>query len=435
MFEENIIETEVSSNTIETESDSLIGTPGIDGVTFTPSVSQEGIISWTNNGGLPNPEPINIKGIPGANGIDGAKGEKGDKGDKGDKGEKGDRGEQGIQGPQGVPGLQGIQGEKGDKGDKGEPGIQGPKGDLGEQGLQGPKGDKGEKGADGLPININVNGNTYSHTNGTITLPDYPLKENLGYKVITSPDLSVLDAGLYIYAGDETYIMYGTVQGPFKLRPGYLLYFYKYNNIRETCVFAEDGLQYISGSNTNPFSKWKTVAYADDIPYFTHDDVKRWNNAVKTMISSDTFNSIVVVDSLTNVEEEEGVLYLVRENSEPVRDYVTKPTIEMGDISTYGTLKDSSSYCRTARYVYVHGKSSIVLSNSNSSSMRVFAYDKNKTFMENWYTDSGGGKHNYKSVDDGGSMNIPEGAYYIKARFSSSTVKPLTITYNDVVPV
>lgn len=69
MFEENIIETEVSSNIVETESDSLIGTPGIDGVTFTPSVSQEGIISWTNNGGLSNPTPINIKG------------EKGDKGD------------------------------------------------------------------------------------------------------------------------------------------------------------------------------------------------------------------------------------------------------------------------------------------------------------------------------------------------------------------
>ena len=77
MFEENIIETEVSSNTIETESDSLIGTPGIDGVTFTPSVSQEGIISWTNNGGLSNPDPIDIKG------------EKGDKGDKGEKGEQG----------------------------------------------------------------------------------------------------------------------------------------------------------------------------------------------------------------------------------------------------------------------------------------------------------------------------------------------------------
>lgn len=92
MFEENIIETEVSSNTIETESDSLIGTPGIDGVTFTPSVSQEGIISWTNNGGLSNPTPINIKG------------------DKGDKGEQGIQGIQGIQGPKGEPGEKGERG-------------------------------------------------------------------------------------------------------------------------------------------------------------------------------------------------------------------------------------------------------------------------------------------------------------------------------------
>ena len=50
-------------------------------------------------------------------------------------------------------------GEKGDKGDKGEPGE---------------KGDKGDKGNDGLTTAISVNGNTYSHSNGTITLPNYP---------------------------------------------------------------------------------------------------------------------------------------------------------------------------------------------------------------------------------------------------------------------
>lgn len=43
-------------------------------VWFTPSVSQEGIISWTNNGDLKNPDPVNIKGP---------------KGDKGDQGERG----------------------------------------------------------------------------------------------------------------------------------------------------------------------------------------------------------------------------------------------------------------------------------------------------------------------------------------------------------
>lgn len=41
------------------------GATGPAGVTFTPSVSSEGIISWTNNGGLPNPEPTNIRGPSG----------------------------------------------------------------------------------------------------------------------------------------------------------------------------------------------------------------------------------------------------------------------------------------------------------------------------------------------------------------------------------
>ena len=47
------------------------GEDGIDGVTFTPTVSPEGIISWTNNGNLPNPDPVNIKGNTGAQGQDG----------------------------------------------------------------------------------------------------------------------------------------------------------------------------------------------------------------------------------------------------------------------------------------------------------------------------------------------------------------------------
>lgn len=36
------------------------------GFTFTPSVSEEGIISWTNDGELDNPNPVNIKGPQGA---------------------------------------------------------------------------------------------------------------------------------------------------------------------------------------------------------------------------------------------------------------------------------------------------------------------------------------------------------------------------------
>lgn len=44
------------------------GAPGADGATFTPSVSADGTLSWTNDGGQPNPEPVNIKGPPGAGG-------------------------------------------------------------------------------------------------------------------------------------------------------------------------------------------------------------------------------------------------------------------------------------------------------------------------------------------------------------------------------
>ena len=54
---------------------------------------------------------------------------------------------------------------KGDKGDQGLPGI---------NGQDGKKGDKGDKGEDGLTTAILVNGQTYTHNNGTITLPNYP---------------------------------------------------------------------------------------------------------------------------------------------------------------------------------------------------------------------------------------------------------------------
>ena len=73
---------------------------------------------------------------------------------------------------------------KGDKGDKGDPGIQG---EIGPQGIQGPKGDKGDtgeqgpagaNGQDGLTTAISVNGNTYTHVDGVITLPNYP--SNIG---------------------------------------------------------------------------------------------------------------------------------------------------------------------------------------------------------------------------------------------------------------
>ena len=94
--------------------DSKTGTTGAngqDGATFTPSVDAEGNLSWTNDKGLENPTAVNIKG---------------------------------------------------------------PKGDKGEQGEIGPQGPAGADGQDGLTTSISVNGNTYTHVDGVITLPNYP---------------------------------------------------------------------------------------------------------------------------------------------------------------------------------------------------------------------------------------------------------------------
>ena len=56
---------------------------------FYPNVSDEGIISWTNNGDLPNPKPVNIKGKDGKNGLPGADGQNGIDGKDGNPGADG----------------------------------------------------------------------------------------------------------------------------------------------------------------------------------------------------------------------------------------------------------------------------------------------------------------------------------------------------------
>lgn len=66
------------------------GKDGKDGATFTPSVDVSGNLSWSNDGGLPNPATVNIKG------------------EKGDPGEKGDQGEPGADGKPGEPGADGA---------------------------------------------------------------------------------------------------------------------------------------------------------------------------------------------------------------------------------------------------------------------------------------------------------------------------------------
>lgn len=56
------------------------GTNGTNGATFTPHVDEEGNLSWTNDGGLDNPDTVNIKGPAGTDGADGKDGETPQKG-------------------------------------------------------------------------------------------------------------------------------------------------------------------------------------------------------------------------------------------------------------------------------------------------------------------------------------------------------------------
>lgn len=123
------------------------GEPGVDGTTYTPAVSADGTLSWTNDGGKPNPEPVNIKGPAGQDGADGA---------------------QGVQGPPGQDGANGQDGENGAtftpsvseagvlswSNDKGLPNpasvdIKGPAGAAGQDGATGPAGADGAPGTDG----------------------------------------------------------------------------------------------------------------------------------------------------------------------------------------------------------------------------------------------------------------------------------------------
>ena len=147
---------------LESEADGTVnvtggGGSGENGATFTPSVDDSGNLSWTNDKGLPNPDPVNIKGPKGdtgATGEQGATGPQGPQGETGATGAAGPQGEQGDPGPAGADGITPTIGENGNwylgDTDTGKPsrGEQGLKGDTGEQG---PKGDTGEQGPQGLP--------------------------------------------------------------------------------------------------------------------------------------------------------------------------------------------------------------------------------------------------------------------------------------------
>lgn len=201
----------------ETSFDVLNGTgveeEGMDGATFTPSVSETGDLSWANDKGLENPSTVNIMGPVGPQGAKGDPGEQGEPGEKGEQGEPGAVGPQGEKGDKGDPftyddftpdqlsALKGPKGDKGDPGEKGDTGADGPQGEVGpkgEQGVQGetgPKGDKGDKGdkgasgeagKDGVSVTHAWNGTTLSITSASGTSA-VDLKGDKGDKGETGP--------------------------------------------------------------------------------------------------------------------------------------------------------------------------------------------------------------------------------------------------------
>ena len=115
---------------------------GQNGATFYPAVSEDGIISWTNDRELKNPPSVNIKGV------------------KGDKGDPGEQGLPGIQGPQGIPGDKGDTGDRGEKGDPGKDGV---------NGTNGKDGTNGTNGKDGTPCTHRWSGTTLYVTSASGT--------------------------------------------------------------------------------------------------------------------------------------------------------------------------------------------------------------------------------------------------------------------------
>lgn len=73
-FKASFGESEQKINTSFSGTTFIRGDDGKDGTTFIPSVSDDGVITWENDGGLPNPPPVNIKGRDGKEGQNGKDG-------------------------------------------------------------------------------------------------------------------------------------------------------------------------------------------------------------------------------------------------------------------------------------------------------------------------------------------------------------------------
>lgn len=125
------------------------GQRGPQGITFTPSISSAGVLSFTNDGDLPNPQAVSVIGPAGAAGPQGDPGPQGEKGDKGDAGAPGETGPRGVTFTPSVS-ASGVLSWTND-GQLANPAAVSLMGAQGPQGEPGPRGEKGEQGEPGTP--------------------------------------------------------------------------------------------------------------------------------------------------------------------------------------------------------------------------------------------------------------------------------------------
>lgn len=147
------------------------GDAGVRGITFTPVVDSRGNISWSNDGGLENPQTVNITGPQGDTGA------KGDTGPRGDTGAKGDTGPQGEKGTTFIPSVD----TDGNISWSNTDGIANPE----TVNIKGPKGDKGSDATvpiatieilgkvkpDGKTTFIDADGTLHAKGGGTTVTP------------------------------------------------------------------------------------------------------------------------------------------------------------------------------------------------------------------------------------------------------------------------
>lgn len=148
---------DIAHAVIDLEDEQQEAIKGENGATFIPSVSANGVISWTNDKNLPNPTPVNIKG------------EKGDKGDKGDRGEKGNDGYTPRKGIDYFDGVDGKNGQNGKDGQDGYTPIKGKDYFDGEDGKDGYTPIKGVDYFDGKDGKDGENGKDYILTDADKT--------------------------------------------------------------------------------------------------------------------------------------------------------------------------------------------------------------------------------------------------------------------------